>query len=102
MPQQSHISPPSWQKGLDAARAAPRCHARCKHAGRRCRNAAMRGRKVCRFHGGKAGAPRGERNGAYKHGRYTIAAQIAKREAMRRFRDEMREFRALLRELDEK
>jgi hypothetical protein len=49
------------------------------------------------MHGGKAGAPRGERNGAYKHGRYTIAAQAAER----RFREEMREFRALLNELDE-
>jgi hypothetical protein len=41
------------------------------------------------------------RNGAYKHGRYTIAARVAEREAMQRFREEMREFRALLRELDE-
>jgi hypothetical protein len=101
MPKQSHVSAPSWQKGLNAARAAPRCHARCKHAGRQCRNAAMRGRKVCRFHGGKAGAPRGIRNGNYRHGRNTLAAQAAERESMRRFREEMREFHALLRELDE-
>jgi hypothetical protein len=28
----------------------------------------MRGKPVCRMHGGKAGAPKGERNGAYRHG----------------------------------
>jgi hypothetical protein len=26
---------------------------------------------VCRFHGAGGGAPKGERNGAYRHGRYT-------------------------------
>jgi hypothetical protein len=28
----------------------------------------MRGKPVCRMHGGKAGAPKGQRNGAYRHG----------------------------------
>lgn len=35
-----------------------RCTAKAKNAGRRCRNLAMKGRNVCRFHGGRAGRPR--------------------------------------------
>lgn len=97
MPQQSHTAQSSWRKALDLARQAPRCHARCKHSKLPCKNAAMRGRRVCRMHGGKAGAPRGQRNGNYRNGRHTIAA----RQENRRFREEMREFRALLRELEE-
>ena len=31
----------------------------------------MRGRPVCRLHGGNGCGPRGERNGAYRTGRYT-------------------------------
>ena len=30
----------------------------------------MRGRPVCRLHGGKGGGPTGESNGAYRTGRY--------------------------------
>jgi len=30
---------------------------------------------VCRLHGGKAGAPKGERNGMWKHGRDTREAE---------------------------
>jgi hypothetical protein len=41
----------------------------------------MRGKTVCRMHGGKGGAPRGERNGQYRHGRCTIEAMEMKREA---------------------
>lgn len=40
----------------------------------------MRGRKVCRIHGGKAGAPKGERNGSYKSGEYTNEIVGLKRE----------------------
>jgi hypothetical protein len=53
------------------------------------------------MHGGRAGAPRGARNGNYQHGGRTIEAQAARRQAAREFRDEMRRFRDLLRELDE-
>jgi hypothetical protein len=48
----------------------------------------MRGRPVCRLHGGKGGGPTGERNGAYRTGRYTAEAKA-----------ERRELRALLRQL---
>ena len=30
-------------------------------------------KRVCRLHGGKGGGPKGERNGAYRTGRYTEA-----------------------------
>ena len=48
----------------------------------------MRGRPVCRLHGGKGGGPKGEKNGAYRTGRYTAEAK-----------EERREQRALIREL---
>lgn len=34
----------------------------------------MRGWTVCRFHGAKGGAPKGQANGAYKHGLFTEEA----------------------------
>ena len=52
----------------------------------------MRGKPVCRLHGGKGGAPNGERNGAYKTGRY---AQEVKRERMRQ-RAIVREVRRII------
>jgi len=35
---------------------------------------------VCRLHGGKGGGPNGERNGAYRTGRYTLEAKAERRE----------------------
>jgi hypothetical protein len=40
----------------------------------------MRGRPVCRLHGGKGGGPMGERNGAYRTGRCTAEAKAERRE----------------------
>ena len=34
---------------------------------------------VCRFHGARAGAPTGEANGQYRHGRYTKVALAERR-----------------------
>jgi hypothetical protein len=48
----------------------------------------MRGKPVCRLHGGKGGGPKGVRNGAYRTGRYTAEAKA-----------ERRQLRLLLREL---
>jgi hypothetical protein len=82
-----------WRRAIDLAFAAPRCTARCKHSKTPCKNAAVKGRTVCRMHGGKAGAPTGERNGAYRNGRYTHEA-IAER---RRLRVERMSVRAIIR-----
>jgi len=40
----------------------------------------MHGRPVCRLPGGKGGGPMGERNGAYRTGRYTAKAKAERRE----------------------
>jgi hypothetical protein len=47
---------------------APRCSATSKRTGCRCRAPALRSKAVCRFHGGRAGAPKGTANGAWRHG----------------------------------
>ena len=46
--------------------AAPRCSAMSKRSRRQCRAPAVRGWRVCRFHGARGGAPRGKANGAWK------------------------------------
>ena len=52
-------------------------------AGGACQQPAMPNGK-CRLHGGKSpGAPRGERNGNYRHGLRTIEAMTERREAAR-------------------
>lgn len=70
-----------------------RCGARTR-SGAACRSAPVSGRRRCRMHGGAAGsgAPRGARNGNYKHGRYT--AEVA---ATRRW---LRDATHMLRELN--
>ena len=40
----------------------------------------MRGKRVCRLHGGKGGGPRGEKNGAYRIGRYTVESKAERRQ----------------------
>ena len=50
---------------------AQRCSARSKRSGKQCRGPAVRGKKVCRMHGARAGAPEGKANGRYKHGTRT-------------------------------
>ena len=79
---------PDWKSALALARAAPRCRARCRRSKLPCRAPAMRGKPVCRLHGGKGGGPKGERNGAYRTGRYTAEAKVERKAA-----------RALIREL---
>ena len=62
---------------------APRCSARSKRSGKRCRGPAVRGKLVCRFHGARAGAPKGPANGAYRHGLHTQEA-VKERRAIAR------------------
>lgn len=53
---------------------SPRCTATSKRTKQRCGAPAERGKCVCRFHGARAGAPKGTANGAYKHGFFTNEA----------------------------
>ncbi len=60
-----------------------RCGAKTR-SGRPCRSPAVTGKARCRMHGGAkgSGAPKGERNGSYKHGGFTCEA-IAERKQLR-------------------
>ena len=60
---------------------SPRCKATSKRTGRPCQAPAVTGWNVCRVHGAGGGAPKGERNGMYRHGEYTAEA-IAERKAL--------------------
>lgn len=67
------MSPP-----VERLRAAPRCGAR-NRAGEPCACPAMKGRARCRLHGGKStGAPQGDGNGQWRHGRRSRAHGEAK------------------------
>jgi hypothetical protein len=59
---------------MHKAHAAPRCRATAKRTGKRCRAPAVTGWKVCGMHGARGGAPKGERNGNYRHGARTKEA----------------------------
>jgi hypothetical protein len=54
---------------------ALRCSATSKRTHERCKAPAVRGWAVCRFHGARGGAPKGEANGSYKHGLQTKEAK---------------------------
>ena len=57
----------------------PQCKAKSKTTGKRRGNRAMKGKRVCRIHGGKSpGAPKGNLN-ALKHGRYSEQVKEEKR-----------------------
>lgn len=45
-----------------------RCEATCRARGERCLNLKAFGTRVCRFHGARRTAPKGELNGRYKTG----------------------------------
>ena len=60
---------------------SPRCKATSKRTRKACQAPAVTGWNVCRFHGAGGGAPKGERNGMYRHGEYTAEA-IAERKAL--------------------
>lgn len=65
-------------------KAAPRCQAQRKHGRGPCDAKAVRGKRVCRVHGGSSpGAPKGDRNGRFRHGGDTkeaiaLRSQVAK------------------------
>jgi hypothetical protein len=53
---------------------SPRCTATSKLTLVRCQAPAVTGWTVCRFHGAGGGAPKGKRNGAFRHGLHTLQA----------------------------
>ena len=71
---------------------APRCTARSKRTGLPCKNAAVRGWKVCRMHGARGGSKAGPGANAWKHGMRSAAAQKEWREV----RELIAEARALV------
>ena len=80
---------------------ARRCTAMSKHTGERCRQPAVPGTSVCRYHGARGGAPAGNLN-ALVHGAY--AQRILSAEEQRihsAFLDQIRQDFALNRSSDE-
>ena len=67
---------------MSKAHAAPRCTAKSKRTGQRCKGPAVRGWTVCRFHGAGGDGPHGESNGQYRHGGRTQEAQAIRELAM--------------------
>jgi hypothetical protein len=49
-------------------RSAPRCRAKAKSTGERCKCPAVRGWRVCRVHGARGGHAAGPRHPQWKHG----------------------------------
>ncbi|MBI1173294.1 hypothetical protein GC209_18050 [bacterium] len=47
---------------------APRCHAKAKSTGQRCKAPAVNGWAVCRMHGAGGGHPAGKAPPTWKHG----------------------------------
>jgi hypothetical protein len=77
--------------GTELVTQPNQCGARTR-SGAPCKSAPVTGRRRCRMHGGAdgSGAPKGERNGNYKHGRYTAEVAATRRwlrEATQMFRD---------------
>ena len=52
----------------------PRCQAKAKKTGKRCRLVAMKGKRVCYLHGGRSPGPPKCNKNALKHGHYTEQA----------------------------
>lgn len=53
---------------MSKAHAAPRCTAKSKRTGNRCKGPAVRGWTVCRFHGAGGGQKAGPSHPSWKHG----------------------------------
>jgi hypothetical protein len=62
---------------MQSAHNAPRCKAKSKRTAKPCRAPAVRGCSVCRMHGAGGGAPKGKRNGNFRHGGRTKEATAA-------------------------
>jgi len=71
----------------------PKCGAKTR-SGKPCQRAGTKRNGRCKLHGGRAGAPSGERNGQFRHGNETTEAK-AQRRAVRAL---LREAARLVRE----
>ena len=71
-----------------------RCGARTRR-GTACRKPALKDKNRCQLHGGKSTGAKGERNGNYKHGRYTKEVIANRQAANARVRALFREGKAL-------
>ena len=60
--------------------SAPRCSATSKRTKKPCMAPAVNGWTVCRFHGARGGAPKGNANGSYKSGLHTHEARAERRD----------------------
>jgi len=58
---------------------ARRCSATSKRTRQPCQAPAVTGWTVCRFHGAGGGGPKGERNGAFRHGLRSAEAEAERR-----------------------
>ena len=85
-------SPTRWQFGPDWS--GHRCGAKTRR-GTACLKPALSGKNRCQLHGGKSTGVKGERNGNYRHGRYTKEAIANRRAANGRVRGLIREAKAL-------
>lgn len=63
----------------DGMHAAPRCSATSKRSGQPCKAPAVRGSRVCRCHGARGGAPKGQAHGNWKHGAWSNEAVAERR-----------------------
>lgn len=53
---------------MHSAHEAPRCAAKAKVTGARCKAPAVTGWRVCRMHGARGGAPSGKAHPNWRHG----------------------------------
>ena len=69
--------------------AMPRCGAKTR-SGAPCQRIGNARNGRCILHGGRAGAPKGERNGSWRHGHYTAEAKAHRLRLRKLIRDMQR------------
>jgi len=92
MPRKSDANPISPVQRL---RDAPRCHAKAKRTGKRCKAPAVRGWAVCRVHGAGGGHKAGPSHPQWKHG-CRSREMDEMRNAVRELIEEQKDFDALI------
>jgi len=73
--------PQGTMSGRPDFRDMPKCQAKAKSTGQRCKNVAVKGKRVCYLHGGKSTGPKTDRGKLYSkyarltHGDYSAKAK---------------------------